>query len=241
MLLSSLLSFVAGVLTVLAPCVLPFLPVIVGGSLQGRRARPYIVAASLVLSLLVFTLLLKASTALLGIDARVWSIISGVLVMLLGVSMLFPGLWAGLSQRLRFGSGAHKLLHSAQDASNSWLSAVLTGVALGPVFSSCSPTYAWVVATVLPASPAEGMLYLTLYCVGVAGVLLLIALLGRKLVQRLRWAADPRGKFQRAIAVLFIIVGLFVATGLDKSLQTWLVANGPDLTFLEHAFLPSDR
>ena len=30
-----LISFIAGVLTILAPCILPLLPVIVGGSLDG--------------------------------------------------------------------------------------------------------------------------------------------------------------------------------------------------------------
>jgi cytochrome c-type biogenesis protein len=45
-----LISFIAGILTVLAPCVLPLLPVIIGGSLSGntkQKSRPYIIAASL--------------------------------------------------------------------------------------------------------------------------------------------------------------------------------------------------
>ena len=72
MLVTILLSLIAGALTVLAPCVLPFLPVIVGGSLgHGSRRRPYLIAGALVVSLLVFTLLLKASTAFLNIDPRV--------------------------------------------------------------------------------------------------------------------------------------------------------------------------
>ena len=60
-----LISFIAGVLTILAPCVLPLLPVIIGGSISGKtkeKSRPYIIAASLAASLVVFTLLLKLST-----------------------------------------------------------------------------------------------------------------------------------------------------------------------------------
>ena len=73
MLVTILLSLIAGALTVLAPCVLPFLPVIVGGSLgHGSRRRPYLIAGALVVSLLVFTLLLKASTAFLNIDRACW-------------------------------------------------------------------------------------------------------------------------------------------------------------------------
>lgn len=238
MIVTALLSLVAGVLTVLAPCVLPFLPVIVGGSLgHGSRRRPYLIAAALVVSLLVFTLLLKASTAFLSIDPRVWAIGSGVLVILLGVAMLFPGLWARVARWTKL-EAAHGLLGKARNHRGETAGALLTGAALGPVFSSCSPTYAWVIATVLPASPVAGMIYLGIYCAGMAGALLGISLAGRRLVDRLGWASNPRGWFQRAIAALFIAVGLFVSTGLDKALQTWAVDKFPAPTAFEQGLIP---
>lgn len=238
MLVTAFLSLVAGVLTVLAPCVLPFLPVIVGGSVgHGSKARPYVIAASLVGSLLLFTLLLKVTTAFLSIDPRVWAIGSGTLVVLLGLAMLFPGMWARLSGAARF-DRAHHLLDKARSQRSDLWSAVLTGAALGPVFSSCSPTYAWVIATVLPASPAEGMFYLAIYCVGMAGALLAISLAGRRLIKKLGWAANPRGWFQRVIAVLFIAVGLLVATGVDKNIQTWAVDKFPSLSSFEEKLIP---
>ena len=86
MLALTIVSFAAGVLTVLAPCVLPLLPVIVGGTAArtaGESAgsdrtwlRPLVIAASLAVSVVAFTLLLKASSALLGIPAWVWQSIS---------------------------------------------------------------------------------------------------------------------------------------------------------------------
>lgn len=238
MVLTALLSLAAGGLTVLAPCVLPFLPVIVGGSLQGERRRPFIVAAALVVSLLAFTILLKATTVAIGVDPRVWSIVSGVLVVLLGIAMLFPGLWAGISQRSGLNQASHKLLDSAKEKRSGTWSAILTGIALGPVFSSCSPTYAWVIAAVLPANPATGMIYLALYCLGVASALLAISLLGRKLISKLGWAVNPTGWFQRTVAILFIIVGLFVATGFDKKIETKVTQWAPSLSRLEESFIP---
>ncbi|MDO5083410.1 cytochrome c biogenesis protein DipZ [Arachnia propionica] len=239
MLVTALLSLLAGVLTVLAPCVLPFLPVIVGGSLgHGSRRRPYLIAGSLVVSLLLFTLLLKASTAFLNIDPKVWAIGSGSLVVLLGLVMLFPGVWARIAAAVKL-DNAHQLLDKARGHRSETLGAVLTGAALGPVFSSCSPTYAWVIATVLPASPSVGMFYLGVYCIGMAGALLAISLLGRRLIDRLGWAANPRGWFQRVVAVLFIIVGVFVATGWDKQFQAWAVDKFPSLVAFEEGLIPS--
>lgn len=245
MLINLLLSYVSGLLTALAPCVLPLLPVILGGSFESKSSngkRPYIITASLVVSLIVFTLLLKASTVLIGVDPRVWTIGSGALVVVLGVFMLFPDMWARFIAKSGIEHRSQGLLGKAFKTKNGTLSAILIGAALGPVFSSCSPTYAWVIATVLPANTVTGMMYLAVYCLGVATSLLAIALLGRKLLSRIQWASNPKGWFQRGIAVLFIIVGIFVATGLDKRVQTWLVDKDfLNLIYLEEKLVPSEE
>jgi cytochrome c biogenesis protein CcdA/thiol-disulfide isomerase/thioredoxin len=241
--LALLLSFIAGLLTALAPCVLPLLPVILGGSFDTSdrdKKRPYIITASLVTSLILFTILLKVSTSLIGIDPRVWSIASGVLVIGLGLFMLFPTLWARVIAGLGIESRSQKALGSAYKNSNKTWSAILTGAALGPVFSSCSPTYAWVIATVLPASALRGLLFLSVYCIGVATSLLAIALVGRKLLAKVKWATNPYGWFQRGIAVLFVLVGIFVVTGYDKKVQTYLVDKDLlKLVSLEKKLVPS--
>ena len=67
-------SFIAGILTILAPCVLPVLPVILAGSLtEKERWYPYLVTLSLALSIVIFTVLLKASTAFIDIPSSFWS------------------------------------------------------------------------------------------------------------------------------------------------------------------------
>jgi cytochrome c biogenesis protein CcdA len=227
-----LVSLAAGVLTVAAPCVLPLLPVIVGGSIvadgaDSRRARwrPYVIAASLAVSVIVFTLLLKATTALLGIPTQVWQVISGVIVILLGINLLVPSIWEKISTKLGLGARSNTVLDSSVQRQSVW-GDILTGAALGPVFSSCSPTYALIVATVLPVSFAEGLLYVTLYAIGLAIPLLFIALAGRSAARRLGWLADPRGWFRRSMGVLFIIVGIVVIIGADKALQTLILDLG---------------
>lgn len=236
-------SLVAGLLTVLAPCVLPLLPVILGGSLvrEGRdRWRPYLIAGSLVVSLVLFTLLLKASTVLIGVDPHLWTYLSGGLILLIGVSMLVPGLWTRLTDVIGLDRRAHGFLDKAYKNPNRTWSAVLTGAALGPVFSSCSPTYAWAIATVLPASAGLGMLYLSVYCLGVGVSLLGIALLGRRLLSRITWASKPNGWFQRTVAVLFLLVGLSLVTGMDKVIQTRLVELDPfGITRFESRLVPT--
>jgi cytochrome c biogenesis protein CcdA len=220
-----ILSLIAGFLSVLAPCVLPLLPIIIGGSLSGNdsKKRPYIIVISLVLSLILFTLLLKVSTVLIGLDPTVLNYISGGIVIALGLVLLFPLEWDKLIGKLGLQVKSQKLLGDAGKTNNRTLSAVLTGLALGPVFSSCSPMYAWIVATVLPGNYSAGIIYLAAYSTGLAIALLGIALLGKRMIDKIKWASNPHGLFQKVIAVLFILVGLAVATGFDKDVQAYLL------------------
>lgn len=156
--------------------------------------------------------------------------------------MLIPDLWTRIIGLVGLEHRSQNLLNKTYAEKNKTWSAVLTGAALGPVFSSCSPMYAWVVASVLPASTGTAVVYLAMYCLGVAIALLSIALLGRKLLAKVKWATDPKGWFQRGIAVLFIIVGLGIAFGWDKDIQSFLVdKNILNYTEIQMRLVPEDN
>lgn len=220
------LSFLAGTMTVLAPCILPILPVIIGGSVSDVRhtwRKPLTITASLGLSIIIFTLLLKGSTVLLGVPQQMWQIASGTIILLLGITMTWPKLWEPIGAKLNLGSS--KLLGRA-GRQKGLLGDILTGAVLGPIFASCSPTFAFIVATVLPVNFALGLTYLTAYTAGLVVIFLLIVLLGQKLTAKLTWASNPTGWFKRIVGIIFIVVGLFVATGLDRQTQAFLVDKG---------------
>lgn len=240
-------SFLAGILTVFAPCVLILLPVIVGSSLTTDtnkkidRKKPYIIAFSLGVSVLLFTLLLKASTVLINVDPQVWKTISGVIVIILALSLLFPLTWAKLSAKIGIEQGSNSLLARANKKTGS-LGYVMTGAALGPVFSACSPIYALILATVLPVNIALGLVYMTLYASGLSLALLAIALAGRRLTKRVTWTAKPDGWFRRSLAILLLLVGIGVITGFDKKVQTWTLIHIPfNSTKIEEKLLPKDE
>lgn len=227
-----ILSFIAGVLTIFAPCILPLLPVIIGGALvedeKSKKPSPYrplVIAGSLAVSVIVFTLLLKFTTMFLGIPATVWSVISGVIVILLGVYFLKPDLWYRLPITSKMNISSNKLLGKSLQGKG-LLSAVLIGLSLGPVFNSCSPTYALVVAGVLPESFARGLLYLIAYAVGMAGALLLVAYGGKAVIAWAGWLSNPHGYVKRIVGIIFIVVGLSVTFGLDKKAQTYILEQG---------------
>lgn len=225
-------SFIAGVLTVAAPCILPLLPIIIGGSMirdgekKGNSLRsPLVISASLVVSIILFTLLLKATTAFLGVPVVVWNILSGVIIVGFGVTLLFPSLWEKFMIATGWQAGANRLMARSQKTGGV-LHDVFLGAALGPVFNSCSPTYALIIAAVLPVSFVTGFVYLAAYALGLGMILLLVGLFGRVIVERMRWLSNPSGWFKKTIAFLFLIVGLGVMFGLDKKVQTYVLENG---------------
>lgn len=227
-----LTALLAGALTVLAPCTLPLLPIIIGGASaedkESRKAtmrRALIIVGSLALSVFVFTLLLRATTALLGIPQSVWSTISGVIVIVLGTHFLFPQVWVSLSTRIGWATRGNKRLFSHANKRGTG-QAILTGAALGPVFNSCSPTYALILALILPRSFSEGVVALIAYVIGMSILLLVVAYFGSRFTQKLGWTLNEHGVFRRTIGVLFIIVGLVVLFGFDKEIQTWLLDLG---------------
>ncbi len=225
-----IISFVAGILTVLAPCILPLLPVVIGGSSLGRDAqkvslkRPITIIISLVISIVIFTLLLKFTTALLGVPSAVWTIIAGGIILLFGINLLFPVIWEKFMISTGLALFATKMMGKSQGKGTG--KDILLGASLGPVFNSCSPTYALIVAVILPASFISGLGYLMAYSIGLGLILLLISIFGRVLVNKMKWMSNPRGAFQKVIGVLFIVVGLFVMFGFDKQVQAFVLENG---------------
>lgn len=232
------LSFLAGILTVLAPCILPILPVIIGTAAAKRsRLTPYIVVASLSVSIIVFTFLLKVSTAFITIPNAFWTYLSGGILLLFGLTLTFPKLWASLPGIGKLSTSSNKLLGSGFQKKSFW-GDVLVGAALGPIFSTCSPTYFVILVTVLPASFFLGTVYLLAYVLGLALVLLGIALLGERLTRRLESWSNPDGWFKRGLGIVFIALAITIMLGLDKKIETVILDSGYfDITKIEQSLL----
>lgn len=223
------LSLIAGVLTVLAPCVLPLLPVIIGGSVTDRNPwRPVIITLSLAGSIVLFTLLLKASTIFIDIPQAFWTYFSATIILVFAFSLLFPITWAKLLHKLglgRFEQSAQKSLYTNSKNTSLW-GMIATGGALGPVFASCSPTYFFVLGTVLPENWLIGVVNLAAYAIGLSLVMFVVAFAGQRALGSLNSLSNPHGWFKRTLGILFLIVGMGIATGYDKKLEIAILDAG---------------
>lgn len=221
-----LISLLAGILSVLAPCIIAIIPLLVGYSVEKKDiSRAIRVVAGLAVSIFIFSILLKSTTLLIDISPKVWQTASGSIIILFGIVDLFPTVWEVIAQKLRLqqlsAKGQKNALRRGGKAGD-----FLLGASLGPVFSACSPTYALIVATILPATPLQGLAYLLTFIFGLAATTLLIACLGQKTVQKLGWTINPHGWFKRTLSILFIVIGVLIITGADKKILRGVVENG---------------
>jgi len=233
-----LLSFLGGVLTVLAPCVFTLLPVILGSSADGKSNlnKAFKVIFSLSASIFIFTLLIKSGESVLDIDEDLLNVISGLIIFTLGIFTVVPEWWDSISFKFGLSAKSGKALNEAQSSENG-LSDYLVGLSLGPVFTSCSPTYFFILAQILPADFGLGIVYLLSYTIGLFAVLMLVAFAGNSLVKKLKWAVNPHGVFKRMIGILFIVIGWSIIFGLHKDIQTFIVQ---DLEFLNITTIEND-
>lgn len=224
-----LVSLVAGILTVLAPCILPLLPIVIGSAdtkdQKKLSLRSIRIIASLAVSVIIFTLLLKASTLLVDIPNSFWTWFSGIVIVLLGLAMIFPETWS----RLRIVNLVNRIgnrIISIGHGKKSNIGDYIVGLSLGPVFSTCSPTYLFIIATVIPASLSVGMVYLLGFTLGLVISLLLVAYFGQVIVSRIVTNQRKAEITKKIFGILVLVVGLLIITGLDKRFESWVLDSG---------------
>lgn len=223
-----LISVLAGILTVLAPCILPLLPIVIGSSESEDKKiskRSIVVISSLSISVILFTILLKASTLLIDIPQSFWNIFSGTIIVLVGLAILFPEIWSRIPFVQKLSILSNKAVGTGYQKKNHY-GDMLIGLALGPVFTTCSPTYLFIIATILPAGFLVGFIYLLGFTLGLAISLLLIAYFGGKLVNKITSHIGATNRLKQVFGILIILVGIAILTGYDKKLETAILDSG---------------
>ena len=145
-------AFLAGMATVLSPCILPILLIILSGTVGGKW-RPYGIILGFILSFSIFTLFLTKLVSSLGFDLDLLrSIVAGFLIFL-GIVLIFPFM----------NNWFKKLIPNVQIHTNSkyngFMGGFLTGFPLGLIWAPCAgPILASVIA--IAATSEAGLLSL---------------------------------------------------------------------------------
>ncbi len=224
------LAFLAGVLSVLSPCVLPLLPIVLGTAASQHRLAPLALAVGLALSFTIIGLFVATIGFAAGLDTGFFRTVSAILLIGVGLVLLVPRL------QEQFALAASPVGNWAGSYADSFTPGGLAGqfglgLLLGAVWSPCvGPTLG--AASVLAAKGedlAQVALTMLAFGVGAALPLLLLGLLSREAMMRWRGRMMEGGKAGKTLLGLVLVaVGLLVATNLDKRLEAILVDASPD-------------
>lgn len=225
-----LLGFLAGNLSILSPCVLPLLPLILGASVSEHRAGPAALAAGVALSFVVIGMFVATIGFAMGLDADFFRYIAGLLLVGFGLVLLVPRL------QTRFATAAGPISGWTEERFGGLSTGGLRGqfalgLLLGAVWAPCvGPTLG---AASLMASRGENLgevsLVMIAFGIGAALPLLLLGLVSRDVFMRWRsklMATGRNGKF--ILGGILVTIGALVMSGLDKRLETLLIDISPE-------------
>jgi cytochrome c biogenesis protein CcdA len=214
-------AFVAGLITVLSPCVLPLLPLIFATATQEGRWRPLGVVLGFVGTFTAATLALSFLVRALGIPPDLNRTLAGVVLLALGVVMVVPAIhlqferWVGaLAGRVPATAGG-----------NGFGGGLVVGAGLGLAWSPCvGPIMASVITLALNQSVGAGAVAVTLaFALGTALPMAAIIIGGRRLVKRLSWFQAHAERIQQVFGAVLILTGLAILLGWDRQIQILLL------------------
>ncbi len=216
-----LLAFLAGVVTIFAPCTLPLLPVVLGASLgRAMTARPLFIALGFAMSFGIVALALNAITKALDFDPNHLRNGAALMLVAFGLMMIWPSLFERLAVRL--GGSMPALNFAGIDHGN--LGGFLVGCALGLVWTPCAGPVLGAILTLVARSEdiAWASIQLLAYAVGAAAPMLVVAYGGQALTSRVRAIARYAPRLQRAFGVVIVATAVTTYLQYDTAVVAWL-------------------
>ncbi|HZE87395.1 MAG TPA: cytochrome c biogenesis protein DipZ [Methylomirabilota bacterium] len=217
-------AFLSGLVTILAPCIWPLLPIVLSSSVAGKNHnRPLGVTLGIILSFSFFTLSISYLVKLFHLDSNLIRLFSVVVIAFFGVTMLIPRLlaWTELFiSRISVFFG-QKFKKGNED----FVGGFVTGLSLGIVWSPCAGPILATIATLAATGQVSFTIVLVTaaYVLGIGIPLFLFAYGGQQLVAKTRFISSHTGRVQQVFGVLMLLTALAIYTNYDKFLEAKLL------------------
>jgi cytochrome c-type biogenesis protein len=223
-------GFLAGAASILSPCVLPILPILIASALSKHRLGTAALALGLALSFAIVGTFIATLGASIGLGAQTLRQVAAVLMVVFGLVMLSPRL------QLAFGSISSRIGSSGQQALGSikgegLASQFAIGLLLGLVWSPCVGPTLGAASTLAAQGKNLGQIALLMLLFGLgAGLpLLLLGGLSHATMMRIRSSLSSIGHAAKsAMGGLFVVFGVLILSGFDRKLETMLLSISPD-------------
>ena len=225
-----ILGYAAGLLTLINPCVLPILPIVLATALQAGRAGPLAVAAGLSVSFVALGLLVSVAGRSLGITDATLANAGAVLMILFGLVLLVPRFSASFATATAGMSARADAQIDATDRSG-LTGQFVGGLLLGIVWSPCiGPTLGGAISL---ASQGENLLHATgimvTFALGVSTIILALGYGAQSVIRRRQtWMRSLAGSARPIMGAVFVAVGLAILFKFHHTLEFWALEYLPE-------------
>jgi cytochrome c-type biogenesis protein len=224
------LGLLAGALSTLSPCVLPLVPVLIGAAVNAHRWGAVALGIGLALSFTMVGIFVATLGASLGLDPDTFRTVGAVILAVFGLILLVPRLQDGFARAAgALSNSGNQLL--GRITLQGLTGQFVIGALLGVVWSPCvGPTLG--AATTLASQGrdlAQISLLMLIFGIGAAAPLVLLGSLSRSSLMKVRGRLLSTGKYGKQLfGLVMLVLGILIATGVDKSLESWILDRSPD-------------
>lgn len=225
-----LFALIAGILSILSPCVLPLVPIVLAGAVTEHRLAPIALAGGVALSFTAIGIFAATVGYTIGLDLGAFRFIAALLLILFGAVLMVPKL------QVQFASATGPISNWTQnrfgDVSTSGISGQFSvGLLLGAVWTPCvGPTLG---AASVMAARGENLfsVALTMLAFGIGTSIPLLGLSALSREALIRWRGrmlSTSSDLKMAIGFLLVVAGVLTLSGYDRAIQTALENTLPD-------------
>jgi cytochrome c-type biogenesis protein len=201
--ISPLAAFGAGVLSVLSPCILPLLPAVLATSAGKGKLRPLAIVIGVSISFTIMGVITSAFGAAFQTYIYQLKVLAEVFILLMGFAIFFEISLFNAFSKFPMLSGMN---------GEGPFSGLLLGLSLGVLWIPCvGPILGSILTMVaLEGNAATGALTLSIYSLGFAVPMLLLAYSAHFSSSKIRLISRWDAVLKKGAAIVLILVGLWM-------------------------------
>jgi len=222
-----LFAFLAGILTIAAPCILPLLPILLGASVgQSSRLRPLFIVFGFVISFAAASLVLSALVIHLGLSQNVIRNAAIVLLAVFALFMIWPLPFELLTAKL---SGVINKASEVGQSHKGYKGAFILGMVLGIVWTPCAGPVLGTILTLVATqgTTAKATLLVVVYALGAGVPMLIIAYGSQWITTKVRSFAKYSVRLQQIFGVLILLLAIAMYFQYDTVIENKITAFFP--------------
>lgn len=228
MFLLILFAFIAGIVTILSPCILPILPIVLSsgfGDHTVSKRRPFGVVLGFIASFTFFTLFLSSIVKITGLPADSLRFISVIVIASFGISFLIPQFQQLLEKLFT------RLAQFAPQTQNrtGFMGGIIVGLSLGLLWTPCvGPILASVISLAITGNVTNEAVFITLaYSIGTAIPMFIIMYGGQQLLRKVPWLLVNTASIQKIFGVIMVLTAVGIFFNIDRKFQTFILTTFP--------------